>query len=163
MEEEFDFGSAEEQKKFVNRFEEMIRNEDQYFFDANTFESIIDFYSDKNDSIKALQVIEFATSQHPYEAGFYAKKAEILSLMRQCCLALEAIVNAESLEPSDSHLLLIISSIYASQEMFDSSEELLNQALENAENQAEIFHHLATISQMQANFAQAKVFLKKSL
>ena len=26
---------AEEQKKFVNRFEEMIRNEDQYFFDAN--------------------------------------------------------------------------------------------------------------------------------
>src|SRR5690606_41125526 len=91
------------------------------------------------------------------------KKAQILSLMRQFSLALEAIEKAESLEPSDSDILLIKASIYASQGMFDTSEELFNQALENAENKAEIYHQLATIYQMQANFSKAKDFLKKSL
>lgn len=32
MEEEFEYGSPEEQKLSVDRYEEMIRNQDQYFF-----------------------------------------------------------------------------------------------------------------------------------
>ena len=63
MEEEFDFSSPEEQKQSVDRYEEMIRNEDQYFFDTSAFESIIEYYSVKNDPIKALQVIDFAINQ----------------------------------------------------------------------------------------------------
>ena len=73
MEEEFDFGSPEEQKASVNRYEEMIRNEDQYFFDSIAFEGIIDFYTEKNDPIKALQVISFAMNQHPFETSFLLK------------------------------------------------------------------------------------------
>ena len=52
MEEDFEFGSPEEQKISVDRYEEMLRNEDQYFFDAKAFESIIDYYITKNDPIK---------------------------------------------------------------------------------------------------------------
>jgi hypothetical protein len=44
MEEEFEFGFSEDPKFSVERYEEMIRNQDQYFFDAQAFENIIDYY-----------------------------------------------------------------------------------------------------------------------
>jgi hypothetical protein len=54
MEEEFEFGFTEDPKFSVERYEEMIRNHDQYFFDAQAFENIIDYYIEKNDAPKAL-------------------------------------------------------------------------------------------------------------
>ena len=44
MEDDFEFGSPEEQKFSVERYEEMIRNQDQYFFDTQAFEGIIEYY-----------------------------------------------------------------------------------------------------------------------
>ena len=43
---EFDFN--EDAQNSVERYEEMIRNEDQYFFDAQAFEYIIDNYIEKS-------------------------------------------------------------------------------------------------------------------
>ena len=47
----------------VDRFEEMIQNDKQYFFDSEEFEDIIDYYIDKNNPKKSLQVIEYAIGQ----------------------------------------------------------------------------------------------------
>ena len=78
MEEEFEFGFTEDPKFSVERYEEMIRNHDQYFFDAQAFENIIDYYIEKNDPPKALQVAEYARNQHPFAAVFLIKKAQLL-------------------------------------------------------------------------------------
>ena len=51
MEEEFFFESNEDAQRSVERYEEMIRNQDQYFFDAGAFEYIVDFYIEKNDPV----------------------------------------------------------------------------------------------------------------
>ena len=77
MEEEFEFGFSEDPKFSVERYEEMIRNQDQYFFDAQAFENIIDYYIEKNDPIKALQVVEYALSQHPFVSVFLVKQAQL--------------------------------------------------------------------------------------
>jgi hypothetical protein len=54
MEEEFEFDFNDDAQHSVERYEEMIRNQDQYFFDAQAFEYIIDNYIEKNDPVKAL-------------------------------------------------------------------------------------------------------------
>ena len=43
MEEDFEFEFTEDPKLSVERYEEMIRNHDQYFFDSLAFENIIDY------------------------------------------------------------------------------------------------------------------------
>ena len=78
MEEEFEFGFNNDAQQSVERYEEMIRNQDQYFFDAQAFEYIIDNYIEKNDPVKAIQVVEFALNQHPYAAIFLIKQAQLL-------------------------------------------------------------------------------------
>lgn len=77
MEEDFEFENPEERKISVDRYEEMLRNEDQYFFDSKAFEGIIDYYAEKNDPVKALQVTEFAISQHPFDITFLLKQAQL--------------------------------------------------------------------------------------
>ena len=42
MEEEFEFDFSNDAQNSIERYEEMIRNQDQYFFDAQAFEYIID-------------------------------------------------------------------------------------------------------------------------
>lgn len=70
FDDDFEFDNPEEARSSVERYEEMIRNKDQYFFDADAFEKIIDYYIEKNDPIKAMQVVEYALSQHPYASNF---------------------------------------------------------------------------------------------
>src|SRR5690606_15215819 len=101
MEDDFDFGFTEDPKYSVERYEEMIRNKDQYFFDSQAFEGIIDFYIEKDDPIKALQVVEYAVSQHPFIAIFFIKQAQLYSIISEYENALQSLSRAETLEPSE--------------------------------------------------------------
>jgi len=101
MEEEFEFGFAEDPKFSVERYEEMIRNHDQYFFDAQAFENIIDYYIEKNDPPKALQVAEYACNQHPFAAVFLVKQAQLLVIASRTAEAFAALEKAAMLEASD--------------------------------------------------------------
>ena len=59
----------------VNRFEEMIRKQDRYFFDVDALIIIIDFYIDKGEHTKALEVSKYAFSLHPNSVNFLIKQA----------------------------------------------------------------------------------------
>src|SRR3954469_21348339 len=100
MEEEFEFGFTEDPKFSVERYEEMIRNHDQYFFDAQAFENIIDYYIEKNDPAKALQVAEYALNQHPFAAVFLIKQAQLFFVTDQLDKSFLALQKAEMLEAS---------------------------------------------------------------
>src|SRR5476649_2832477 len=102
MEEDFEFDFSEDPRFSVERYEEMIRNKDQYFFDAQAFESIVDYYIEKNDPIKALQVVEYAVAQHPFVATFFIKQAQLFLMTNQIDRAFEALRKAEILEPSEA-------------------------------------------------------------
>ena len=97
MEDDFEFDFTEDPKFSVERYEEMIRNKDQYFFDAQAFENIIDYYIEKNDPIKALQVVEYAVNQHPFAAIFFIKQAQLFVATNQLDSAFESLNKAELL------------------------------------------------------------------
>src|SRR5690606_5818235 len=121
MEEHFDYGSQEDPKLSVARYEEMIRNKDQYFFDSQAFEGIIDYYIDKNDPVKALQVVDYAVSQHPFAAIFYIKQAQLYAVTNQLSSALQALEKAESLEPSEGEIYFIKGGILGNLEHYDEA------------------------------------------
>ena len=100
MEEEFYFEFSDDAQRSVERYEEMLRNQDQYFFDAQAFENIIDYYIEKNDPVKALQVIEYALNQHPYAAVFLVKQAQLFFVTDQLERSFLSLQKAEMLEAS---------------------------------------------------------------
>src|SRR5690606_30170896 len=138
MEDDFDFGFSEDPKFSVERYEEMVRNKDQYFFDSQAFEGIIDFYIEKNDPIKALQVVDYAVSQHPFIATFFIKQAQLFTIVSQTNRALDALNKAQSLEPSEIDIYLIRGGILSTLERYDEAMHELNIALELSESGVEV-------------------------
>src|SRR5690606_1735431 len=163
MEEDFEFGSPEEQKWSVDRYEEMLRNQDQYFFDAKAFESIIEYYTDKNDPVKALQVAEYAKSQHPYDSAFLLKKAQLLVRMSQFNKASAELDKATILEPNSGEAFLLKGNIALLQGNIEEGEQLFLYAIELGEDSAEAYLQIAELYQIKGEYEKAIEYLKKSL
>jgi hypothetical protein len=49
----------------------MIRNQDQYFFDAQAFENIIDYYIEKNDPAKGATGSRVRAKPAPFCSGIF--------------------------------------------------------------------------------------------
>src|SRR5437868_3800154 len=101
MMEEFE-NPLEEQnqiKHSIKRYEEMLRRHDAYFFDVDAFLNIIDYYIDKNDIPKALQVVRYARQQHPTSVEFFLRKAQLLATIEQYDKALELLEEAQHISP----------------------------------------------------------------
>ncbi len=64
-EDRYGFSYEEEVKHAVQKFERMRKNNENYFFDVIEFETIIDYYIESNNSIKAFEAATLATQQHP--------------------------------------------------------------------------------------------------
>jgi len=163
MEEEFDFEYTEDAKFSVERYEEMIRKKDLYFFDSQAFGNIIDFYIEKNDPIKALQVVEYAISQHPYAAIFLIKEAQLLLITGQSDQAFAILEKAESLEPSNADIYLIRGSIFENREWHAEALELYAKALELSDSPDEIYLQMAYVHENLEDYEKAIDCLKSSL
>src|SRR5690606_851070 len=123
--------------------EEMIRNKDQYFFDSQAFEGIIDFYIEKNDPIKALQVVDYAVNQHPYAVPFLIKQAQLYILVSKIDLAFDSLHKAEMLDPSEVDIYLIRGGVLSTLERYDEAMGELNRAMDIAENPVEVHLQIA--------------------
>ncbi|MCD4745049.1 MAG: hypothetical protein K8R58_01995 [Bacteroidales bacterium] len=75
------FEQYEEEKYFkslVKRFEEMLKKNEQYFFDVDEFEIIIDYYFEKENLKRTDEAIQYAIAQYPNNTTFLLKKAQFL-------------------------------------------------------------------------------------
>ena len=157
MDEDFDYNDAEDLRFSVERYEEMIRNKDQYFFDAQSFEGIIDYFIEKNDPIKALQVIEYALSQHVYAAIFIIRKAQLFAVTNRINEALTLLEKAETLESSNPEIYQLRATIFEKKEQFEAAIIEYEKALNFAEETDDIYLHLAYAFENLGNYEQAIV------
>ena len=66
MEEDFNQNNEEnDYTESLGRFEQMLKNDDQYFFDVEVFETLIDHYLEKNDVEKNSSKWELLSCSFP--------------------------------------------------------------------------------------------------
>ncbi len=166
MEEE-DFESSRDDqsqiKNSIERYEEMLRNKDAYFFDVDAFLNIVDFYIEKNDPVKALQVIEFAKQQHPASVEFLLREAQLLGMVERHSEALVILANAEKLSPTDPDIFMIRGSIYSQQQKFELAIESFNQAIPLASELDMLYLNIAYVYESWGDYDMAIKYLKLCL
>src|ERR1043165_2957217 len=150
-------------KNSIERYEEMLRNKDAYFFDVDAFLNIVDFYIEKNDPVKALQVIEFAKQQHPASVEFLLREAQLLSMVEKHNEALIILANAEKLSPTDPDIYMIRGSIYSQQQKFELAIENFNQAIPLASELDMLYLNIAYVYESWGDYDMAIRYLKLCL
>ena len=161
MKEEFeDIFPNEEYSELVNRYEEMLKRKTKYFFDVSEFENIIDYYIDSNKANNALDVVKYATQQHPDSLSIQLKKAQIFIDKGMASRALKIIEDIESIEYTNSDVFLIkgnalniIGHYTEAQKAFDNAIEL------TIDDKADVIHSVAQSFEQKKQYETALKYL----
>jgi tetratricopeptide (TPR) repeat protein len=134
----YGFSYEDEVKHAVQKFERMRKNNENYFFDVIEFETIIDFYIESNNSIKAFEAATLASEQHPNSVSIQLRKARVLLDKGRAVEALRLLKNLESIEPGNHEIYIakgtaygMLGDIQGAKKMFDFSLTLDTEDVEN--------------------------------
>lgn len=155
--------SSDQMEGLISRFEEMVKESNDYFFDVQEFEDIIDYYLEHNETDKCKSAIKSAIGQHPSCVGFRFKKALFLVSTHKYNEALKILDTVELLEPNNAEVFLTKGVIYSHQKKFDLSIEAYKKAIEYAEDPEEIYTNIAFEYENNGDYFHAIDYLKKVL
>ncbi len=113
MFEEDDDLSEAQFKSELDRFEQMIEQNDSLYFDSEMLEQIVDHYMIKNQVKKALSAIDHAKIQHPAKLVFDLRKAQIFSSTGKLKESLLLLQGIEKLEPVNVEILVTKASVFS--------------------------------------------------
>jgi tetratricopeptide (TPR) repeat protein len=97
----------------VRRFEQMLKNDEFYFFDVDEFEDLIDHYLESGDPKQALKAAEIGCDQHPSSFTLLLYKAQVFASSHKPRKALEVLLRIEAIEPNNLDLHLIKATVYS--------------------------------------------------
>jgi tetratricopeptide (TPR) repeat protein len=135
MENEFGlpFEDSSQEQAIVKRYEEMLSKRATFFFDVDEFEDLVNYYNEKNDASKAIDVIEYALELHPNSASLLVSKAQIYVSIHKPQEALRYLNMAENFEPFNIDLFYIKGTIFSQLRKSDKAVEQYKKAIEHAE------------------------------
>lgn len=116
----------------LERFEEMIKNKEAYYFDSEILEQIIDHFIIKNQLKKGLTAIEFAAEQHPTNKTFELRRAQILSTTGKLKESLLILQELEKSEPYNTEVLVTKASIFSQLRDHENAIKYFEKAIDNA-------------------------------
>jgi tetratricopeptide (TPR) repeat protein len=121
--------SANDVRRTVRRFEEMLATSATVFFDLSDFELLIDHYTGQQDYPHALRACEMALEQYPFSADLLIDKAQILAMLSRTTEALRLIDEVAELEPNNPDVAVTRGIIYSQRSEFGRAVEFFEQGL----------------------------------
>ena len=151
-------------QELVARFEQMIRQNQRAFFDADELEEIIDYYGENGDFTSLLSVVEFGLSIYPLNHMLMLKEAQALLSLGRITQGIQRLNKLEKIEKSEE-LCLTLASVYSQQREHVKAIKYLREALTfgGGENDAEIYLEMAFEYENMSRFDKAKEVLKEAI
>lgn len=149
----------------VNKYEQMIADQSNAYFDVEEMEEIIEFYIEQEEQDKALAACEFGLLQHPNESGLLILKSEIHLEKDQSKLALESLQTAISHNPCNPEAYSAMGGVYARLKSPREAIYYYEKSLEfyDQEEREEVLFDIAFEYQNLRQFGEALKYLKEVL
>ena len=119
----------------VKRFERMVEEDDQQFFDLEEFEAIIGHYLSFGLAENAKKVLQYASTLFPENLMLQLREAQILASMGKQIKAIPLLKNLLAFEPNNEEIHLTLASIYSQIKEHRFAIRHFRKALENADKE----------------------------
>lgn len=133
----------------LKRFEQMLEEEDAYYFDAEILEQIVEHFIIKNQLKKGLKATEFAMEQHPSYSVFELRKAQILSTTGQLKESLTILLSLEKIDPYNTEVYITKASVFSQLRDHAKAIKYYEKAIEVAEE----FNHTEDLEEIRFDLA----------
>ncbi len=155
--------NSEETQSSVLKFEQMLKTNLIYFFDAQEFEDIVVHYLGFGENQLAKKALKMALEQHPGSYELMLLQSEIFILEEKYESALELLEYIEKINPFDEEIALQKASISSKKGDHKASINQLHQALSFSEDPLEIWNLLGMEHLLAEEFKEASFFFKNCL
>ncbi len=123
----------------ITRFEQMLKTDKVYFFDAEDFENIIQYYIDSGNTNLAKKALHLALKQHPEHIDLLLLKSELLIFDKNYTEAWSSLESIEEVDPHNQEIFIQKATIYSKNKEHLLAIKLLIEALENSDDQLELW------------------------
>ncbi len=149
----------------VERFEEMLKKNESYFFDVDVFEYLAEHYLEDGNLRLALKALEIGISQHPSSAIIILRKAQLHTSTGRIRSGHELLNHAEALDPENDEIYLTRASLFSQEHKHEEAIKnyLIAIDLADPESLDELYLDLAFEYENIENYDQAIKALKNAL
>jgi len=148
----------------IRQFEEMLKTNENYFFDVEEFLDIIDGYISLANYNMADKAIEISLSQYPENIDILLYKAELFSLQDKLSKAEVIIKKLKQINAERIEIPMLEAEIYSRKHMHYEAVRALQDALKLPDsNKAEIFEMITVEYMYMEDYQQALQAALKSL
>ncbi len=144
----------------IKKFEEMLKTNFTYFFDAQEIEYIAQHYIDFGKINLAKKAIKIGNKQHPVNINILLLKSEISILEDKLETANEILAFINKIEPNNLDAYIQKASILSKLKKHHKSIEILNECLTYSEYKFEVWHLIALEFLTIDNFQKAMVYFR---
>lgn len=147
----------------VTRFEQMLKTNQVYFFDAVEFETIIQFYIDTGEINLAKKALEMGINQHPIHTDLLLLKSELHILDGNHDEATQLLALIEEIDPNNQEIYIQKATISSKNKKNKLAIEHLYKSLEFSDDPEEIWCLLAMEYMVLEDYSKAKEYFKRCI
>lgn len=139
----------------VQSYERATENNRQPYYDVEDLETIVNYYYDTGSFEQMSAAIEFATLLHPHSLIFKIKEIQLDLATKNFTRAQAKLQQIEGLSDHHVELLIARATLFMHQGKTEKALELLDSALERAEDEEEILQQIIDAHLAQGAYAHA--------
>lgn len=144
----------------LNKFEEMLKTNLTFFFDAQEIEYIAQHYIDFGKINLAKKAVKIGNKQHPVNINILLLKSEIFILEDKLDTAKEILTFIKKIEPNNHVAYIQSATILSKLKKHKKSIEILNECLKHSEYKFEVWHLIGMEFLAISNFKKALIYFK---
>jgi tetratricopeptide (TPR) repeat protein len=132
------YNDSESLDELLKQYDNLRSGRSAIFLDEESFERIIDWYDDQEDTAKALEAVEMSLDYFPFSASLLLRKADLLLASRKYHEALHILEKAETLDATDVNLYILKTDAYLALDMQEKAVSILEEAIAQFEGEEKI-------------------------
>ncbi|MBT3242515.1 MAG: tetratricopeptide repeat protein [Bacteroidetes bacterium] len=147
----------------VDRYEKMILNQDEWYFDVHELENIIDYYFNQKKFQSARDALKLALRLHPDSPALKLKESQLHIERGEAKKALAIIELLEPIDSFNDQLYIIKGSAFLLLDNISKAQESYQKALDASEDPDEWVLNIVYAFVKLGEFETAITFLKQAL
>src|SRR3712207_849205 len=124
--------------ELLKQYDNLRNGRSAIFLEEESFEKIIDWYDDQEETAKALEAAEMSIEYFPFSAPLLLRKADLLLATRKYREALHILEKAEMLDATDLNLYILKTDAYLAMDLQEKAVAVLEEAIVQFEGEEKI-------------------------
>ena len=147
----------------LSKFESMLKTNHVLFFDSEEFENIIHHYFEIGKMALAKKAIKLSLEQHPTSISLKLFQVEVYVFENKLNMADQLLNRLYDIEPTNEEIYIQKANIFSKKDKHEKAINILQQALEFSEDNADIFSLIGMEYLFLDKFEDSKFYFLKCL